>query len=311
MERSGLMSDSFVLTTEGVTKSFARAQVVSELNLRVPLGSIYGFLGPNGAGKTTTIRMLLGLIRPDAGEISLFGLQLASHRKAILKRVGVLFEEPAIYPQMTGPENLQVLTRLTHIRTNRIEETLRQVELLDAADKRAGQYSRGMKQRLGIAMALLNEPQLLILDEPTNGLDPAGIRDVRELLKRLVTELGITVFLSSHLLSEIELVATHLGIINQGELLFQGTPEKLRGRRKGRTVIKTDAPETAMKILRNELVRCALDGQGVLEIEAVEPEAIADVNQLLVHHGLRVYGIEPQSDRLEELFMHVTAKGEY
>ncbi|HYL65173.1 MAG TPA: ABC transporter ATP-binding protein [Candidatus Methylomirabilis sp.] len=284
--------------------------MVCELSLRVPQGSIYGFLGPNGAGKTTTIRMLLGLMRPDHGEVRLFGLHMASQRKAILRKVGALFEEPAVYPHLTGRENLQVLTRLTHIRHSRIDETLRQVELFDAADKKVGQYSRGMKQRLGLAMALLNEPQLLILDEPTNGLDPAGIRDVRELLKRLAAEMGITVFLSSHLLSEIELVATHLGIINRGQLLFQGPLEELRRSQKSRTRVKTNAPETALEILSRESVRCALNGQGILEVDSVEPEAIANANQLLVNHGLRIYAIEPQSHRLEELFMQVTAKEE-
>lgn len=304
------MSESFLLTTQNVTKSFGRTQVVSELNLCVPAGTIYGFLGPNGAGKTTTIRMLLGLIRPDHGDISLFGLDIASSRKAILNRVGALFEEPAVYPHLTGKENLQVLTRLTHIRESRIEETLRLVELYDAANKKAGQYSRGMKQRLGIAMALLNEPQLLILDEPTNGLDPGGIRDVRELLKRLARELGITVFLSSHLLSEIELVATHLGIINRGQLLFQGTLEELRRRQKNRTIFRTDAPEKSLEILKGTTVPCVRDGAGVLEVETVEPETIANVNQLLVQNGVRIYAIEPQGQRLEELFMQVTAKEE-
>ena len=302
------MDDPFILATERVTKSFGGSPVVSELNLRVPRGGIYGFLGPNGAGKTTTIRMLLGLMRAEHGEVTLFGLEISSHRKAILRRVGALFEEPAVYPHLTGRENLQVLTRLTNIPHSRIEETLRQVELLDAADKKAGQYSRGMKQRLGIAMALLNEPQLLILDEPTNGLDPAGIRDVRELLKRLAAELGITVFLSSHLLSEIELVATHLGIIHRGQLLFQGTLEELRKSQKRRTFVRTDAPEKALEILRGEPVHCALDGQGVLEVDSVESEAIANVNRVLVQHGLRVYGIEARNHRLEELFMQVTTK---
>lgn len=304
------MNDSIILSAERVTKSFGRAEVVKQLNLCVPPRSIYGFLGPNGAGKTTTIRMLLGLMRPDRGEIKLFGLPIGSSRRAILRKVGALFEEPAVYPHLTGKENLQVLTRLTNIRKSRIEETLRLVELHDAAGKKAGQYSRGMKQRLGIAMALLNEPQLLILDEPTNGLDPGGIRDVRELLKRLARDLGITVFLSSHLLSEIELVATHLGIINRGQLLFEGTLEELRRRQKSCTIIKTDVPDKALEILRGSAVHCARDGAGILEVEAVEPEAIADVNQLLVQHGVRIYAIEPQSRRLEELFMEVTRKEE-
>ena len=195
------MNQSSVLVTNALTKSFGRSPVVSDLNLRVPLGCLYGFLGPNGAGKTTTIRLLLGLIHPSHGEVSVFGLSLREHRKSILARVGSLVEAPAIYRHLTGRENLEVIARLVGIGRGRIDEALRRVDLSDAAHKRVGHYSQGMKQRLGLAMALLNEPRLLILDEPTNGLDPAGIRDVRELLKRLAAESGITVFLSSHLLS--------------------------------------------------------------------------------------------------------------
>lgn len=278
------------------------------MNLQVRRGSIYGFLGPNGAGKTTTIRLLLGLIRPDHGEVTILGLNLGAHRKEILAKVGSLVEAPSIYPHLTGRENLEVLTRLVNIPPSHIAEALRRVELSGAAHKRAGKYSQGMKQRLGLAMALLNQPQLLILDEPTNGLDPAGIREVRELLKRLARESGITVFLSSHLLSEVELMATHLGIIHQGSSLFQGTLEELQRSRSGYTLVRTNDPRAALELLKPQVAGCRLEGDGILEYEASGPEEAARVNRILVDAGLRVYSIESRSHRLEDLFVQLTEK---
>ena len=300
------MNELCVLTTRQLAKSFSRVPAVSDLNLKVPRGYVYGFLGPNGAGKTTTIRLLLGLIRPDQGQISVFGLNLREYREEILSKVGALVEGPSIYPRLTGRENLRVLTRLVDIPAHRIDAVLRRVELSDAAEKRAGQYSQGMKQRLGLAMALLNEPEFLILDEPTNGLDPAGIRDIRELLRRLVVESGITVFLSSHLLSEVEQIATYLGIIHQGRLLFQGTLNDLQRTRRGRTLIRTNDPQAALAVLETRGVHCRVDGDGVLDLDTSEPEEAAIPNQMLVEAGLRVYGIENRSHRLEDLFMQLT-----
>ena len=279
---------------------------VSDLSLMVPAASLYGFLGPNGAGKTTTIRMLLGLLRPSRGEVSIFGEDLRQHRKSVLGRIGALVETPGIYPHLTGKENLQVIARLVGIKANRIDEALRRVELADAAHKRVGHYSQGMKQRLGLAITLLNEPRLLVLDEPTNGLDPAGIRDVRELLRRLARDAGITVFLASHLLSEVELLATHLGIIQQGKLLFQGSLEDLRRTRGGRTVIRTNDPAAALAAIAGHVCRCRVNGDGVLDFESSEPAEVARVNQILVRAGLDVYSIETRRDGLETLFMQVT-----
>ena len=300
------MSDSPVLATHELTKVFGRSTAVCDLSLTVPPGCLYGFLGPNGAGKTTTIRLLLGLIRPSHGAIEIFGLSLREHRKSILARVGSLVEAPAIYPHLTGSENLQVLARLLGIRRSRIDEALRRVELSDAAHRRAGHYSQGMKQRLGLAMALLNEPRLLILDEPTNGLDPAGIRDVRELLRRLAGESGITVFLSSHLLSEVELLASRLGIVHQGKLLFQGRLEELQGTRGGHTLIRTNDPPAALELLKVRVTHCRLNEDGLLDFETSEPEEAARANHMLVQAGFQVYSVETRCDRLEELFMQLT-----
>ena len=300
------MSETYAVTTERVSRIFGNVRAVDDLNLQVPAGSIYGFLGPNGAGKTTTIRLLLGLIRPSQGEISIFGLNLDRHRKAILRNIGALVEAPSLYLHLTGRENLQVVQRLANIPASRIDKVLRQMELVDAAHRKVAEYSQGMKQRLGLAMALLNEPQLLILDEPTNGLDPAGIREVRDLLKHLAAECGTTVFLSSHLLNEIELVATHLGIIHQGKLLFQGTLEDLRRRRMGRTRLRTSDPEQALAVLRNWRPDCWMGQDGMVHLDSSDPEDAARMNQVLLHAGLRVYSIDNRGEGLEELFMGLT-----
>src|ERR1700710_705416 len=218
-----------VIDTERLTFNFGKQTVVKSLSLQVPEGSIYGFLGPNGAGKTTTIKLLLNLLKTQAGSVSIFDKELQSNRIEILSQIGSLIEQPAIYLHLSGKENLLNRALLLQIPSKRVDEMLDLVHLTDAAHKKAGQYSLGMKQRLGIALALLSDPKLLILDEPTNGLDPNGIIEVRELLIKLVSEHKKTVFISSHLLAEIERMATHVGIINRGELLFQGSITDLEG----------------------------------------------------------------------------------
>ncbi|HTK22303.1 MAG TPA: ATP-binding cassette domain-containing protein, partial [Mucilaginibacter sp.] len=216
-----------VISTEGLSFNFGNQQVVRSLSLQVPEGSIYGFLGPNGAGKTTTIKLLLNLLKTDQGSIHIFDKELQSNRISILSQIGSLIEQPAIYLHLSGRENLINRALLLQVPEKRVDEMLDLVHLTDAANKKAGKYSLGMKQRLGIALALLSDPKLLILDEPTNGLDPNGIIEVRELLIRLVTQHKKTVFVSSHLLAEVERMATHVGIIHKGEMLFQGSIKDL------------------------------------------------------------------------------------
>jgi ABC-type multidrug transport system ATPase subunit len=199
-----------------------RTPVLKDINLRIPKGSIYGFLGPNGAGKTTTLKLILGLLKKQAGEISIFGQKWEGHRIAILSRIGSLIESPSLYAQLTARENLRVLQRVYRCPKTRIDEVLALTSLTDTGSKKAGKFSLGMKQRLAIAIALLNDPALLILDEPTNGLDPEGIIEMRELLKAL-NKRGATILVSSHLLAEMEKLITHTGIIHRGQLLFQGT----------------------------------------------------------------------------------------
>ncbi|HYL99015.1 MAG TPA: ATP-binding cassette domain-containing protein, partial [Blastocatellia bacterium] len=210
------------IQTANLTRRYGSLTAVDGLSLEVPRGSIYGFLGPNGAGKTTTIRMLLGLINPDAGEVILLGLPLRRNRIALLSRVGTLVETPSIYPNLTGRENMEVTRRLRAVARSRVDRVLQIVRLDKDAGRKAIEYSLGMRQRLALALALLGDPELLILDEPTNGLDPSGIHEMRELIRRLPSEHNATIFLSSHLLSEVEQVATHIGIVNKGALSFQG-----------------------------------------------------------------------------------------
>jgi ABC-type multidrug transport system ATPase subunit len=213
----------YCLETTNLTHHWnARTPVLQAINLRVPRDSIYGFLGPNGAGKTTTLKLILGLLKKQQGEIHVFGQSREGHRLEILHRIGSLIESPSLYAQLTASENLKVLQRIYRCPKNRIDEVLTLTGLTDTGAKKAGKFSFGMKQRLAIAIALLHDPALLILDEPTNGLDPEGIIEMRELLKEL-NKRGVTILLSSHLLGEMEKLITHTGIIHKGKLLYQGT----------------------------------------------------------------------------------------
>ena len=204
----------------------ARTPVLQAINLRVPNDSIYGFLGPNGAGKTTTLKLILGLLQKQQGGITVFGRNWEGHRMEILHRIGSLIESPSLYAQLTASENLRVLQKIYRCPKSRIDEVLQLTRLTETGAKKAGKFSFGMKQRLAIAIALLNDPALLILDEPTNGLDPEGIIEMRELLKQLNSQ-GVTILISSHLLGEMEKLITHAGIIHKGQLLYQGTLKEL------------------------------------------------------------------------------------
>jgi len=219
---------NYCLETDGLSYRFAReVPVLSQVDLRVPTGSIYGFLGPNGAGKTTTLRLVLGLLRKQQGTIRIFGESFAANRISILRKLGSLIESPSLYSQLTAEENLRVWQKVYRCPEDRIGQVLQLTGLGDTGKKKAGRFSLGMKQRLGIAIALLNEPTLLILDEPTNGLDPEGIIEMRVLFRQLQSQ-GVTILISSHLLDEMERLIDYAGIIHKGRLLFQGTLEQLR-----------------------------------------------------------------------------------
>lgn len=290
---------------EGVWKRYGTIDAVRGLTLTVPPLGVYGFLGPNGAGKSTTMRMVLGLQRPTSGTISLFGRPLAKERTALLRRVGSLVESPSLYLHLTGRENLEVHRRLLGLQKRAIDEALETVILIPVADRLVRNYSSGMKQRLGIAQALLGNPELLLLDEPTNGLDPAGIHEVRILLRDLPRRCGVTVFLSSHLLDEVEQVATHLAIISQGQLRFEGRREELQLRGKRVIVAEVDQPERALGLLISAGRMATREGNRIL-IAAQGERCSAQINTMLVQAGVAVSYLATQHPTLEALFLELT-----
>ncbi len=294
------------IQTEGLTRRYGLITAVDGLNLHVPTGSVYGFLGPNGAGKTTTIRMLMGLIRPDAGTARIFGQALREHRESVLSGTGALVEAPSIYGHLTGRQNLEVTRRLKGVSAADVDKALQVVRLTDAAGRTAREYSLGMKQRLALALAFLGGARLLVLDEPTNGLDPAGIREIRELLRSLPVEHGITVFLSSHLLGEVEQIATHIGIIAVGRLLFQGTLEELQRTWRARAIVEVSSPEAALGVLRTGGWEADQDGGGGLRVSVEGKEDLAKLNALLVGRGHNVYRLGLEERSLEASFLQLT-----
>ena len=276
--------------------------MIDQLNLRVQESGIYGFLEPNGAGKTTTIRLLLGLIRPDAGSVHVFGKQFNQN---LLRRIGSLVEMPSLYPHLTGRENLEVTRRQIGAPRTSIERSLAIVRLVGDADKLLRQYSLGMKQRLGLALALLNSPELLILDEPTNGLDPAGIHEMRDLLRRMPLEHGVTVFLSSHLLSEVEQIAEFVGIIHEGRIVFQGALTELQERQSSWLRISVRRTEPAVEFLRTSGINASSNATGSIRVDGESRDAYR-VNRLLMKNGHDVFHISLQEESLEDIFLSLT-----
>lgn len=301
------MNTSAIVQTQNLTKKYGSIHSVNKVDLYVQEGEIYGFLGPNGAGKTTTLKMLLGLIKPSEGTINIFGESLNKRRPSILQRTGSLIESPSYYGHLTGLENMRVMQRLRNVPDKNIHEALRIVRLENQKDKKAEQYSLGMKQRLGIAMALLAFPKLLILDEPTNGLDPAGIGEIRELIKSLPARYGITVLLSSHMLTEIDQIATSVGIISDGNLLFQGSMETLRKKGRSAILLKTGDNTKAEELLLTQGYSLTKSGSR-LEFDNLADREVAAINRLLVEHYIPVTRIEEQKKSLEDIFLELTGK---
>jgi ABC-2 type transport system ATP-binding protein len=295
------------IETAGLTRRFGARVAVDELNLSVPAAGVYGFLGPNGAGKTTAIRMLLGLIRPHAGEVRLFGVRADSgNRASLMRRVGALVESPSLYPHLTGRENIEVTRRLLGAPRHLIDLALDTVNLIKDADRRVREYSLGMRQRLGLALALLNKPELLILDEPTNGLDPAGIHEMRDLIRRLPDEFGVTVFLSSHLLSEVEQIASHIGIIHEGKFLFQGPLSELQTKQQTQLIVGVKQLDAASECLTKAGWNVHRSIDGMLSIAAKTSDDAISVNKLLVDHRLDVFHIALAQPSLEDIFLTLT-----
>ena len=296
------------IQTRGLTRRFGGRHGVQELALEVPAGSVYGFLGPNGAGKTTTIRLLLALLREEAGQIRLFGETLSWRQRAPLREVGSMVETPSLYPHLSGRENLEVTRLLTGGDAVHIDAALELVGLAADAQRRVREYSLGMRQRLGIALALMRQPRLLILDEPTNGLDPAGIVELRALLQRLAGERGITVFLSSHLLAEVEHIASHVGVLHQGRLLFQGTQEALRRQHGDPLIIRCGDARSVCDGLAGLGEQPQLLDDGTVSVAAPR-RADHEINRCLIErgHAIHAFGRRPHS--LETLFFELTAQG--
>jgi ABC-2 type transport system ATP-binding protein len=295
-----------VIETQDLSFYFGKQPVVKSLNLQVPEGSIFGFLGPNGAGKTTTIKLLLNLLKIQEGSIKIFGKELQSNRLSILSQIGSLIEQPAIYAHLTGKENLINRARLLQVPASRTDDMLNLVHLKDAAHKKAGNYSLGMKQRLGIGLAMLGDPKLLLLDEPTNGLDPNGIIEIRELLMKLVKEQNKTVFVSSHLLAEIERMATHVGIINHGAMLFQGSIKDLESISQPVVQVETDNTVDAANFLKKNGHDVTNVTEKFLTLPFTSKDTTATINASLHNNGHKVYSIGKIQKDLEELFLNIT-----
>ena len=297
-----------IVQTTGLCKQYDQSMRVRDLNLSVPEGCIYGFLGPNGAGKSTTLKMILGLVHPTAGQISVFGKAVnQQNRLDILKQVGSLIESPSYYGHLTGEENLRIVQTLRDVPERDVRQVLEIVRLQNQKDKKVAHYSLGMKQRLGIAAALLGFPKLLILDEPTNGLDPAGIQEMRELICSLPERFGMTVVVSSHLLSEIDQMADHVAIIREGELVFQDTLEALHGRSRHHLALRTTNNAVAKAILQEKSVPCQ-EEEGYLILPILSDELAGQLTRLLGARNLGVIRLEERQKSLEDIFLELTGK---
>jgi ABC-2 type transport system ATP-binding protein len=294
--------DDFVIETRGLSKRYGeRILAVDRLNMRVRRGEVYGFLGPNGAGKTTTLRMLLGLIRPTSGSALVLGARPGS--SGGLARIGALIETPTFYPVLSGRDNLRMLARYAGVPETRIDDALEQVELTARAGDRFRTYSLGMKQRLGIAAALLKDPELLILDEPTNGMDPAGMAEMRTFIRSLGRGRR-TVLLSSHLMSEVEQICDRVGVISKGALVGEGTVDELRGRES--IWVRAEPLDEAERLVGAlETVEAVARHDGGLRITA-DPAAAPGINRALVEAGIAVGELRPHRASLEKVFLELT-----
>ena len=297
-----------IIETHDLCKQYGNALRVAHLDLNVPEGSVYGFLGSHGAGKSTTLKMILGLVRPTAGNIQVLGKKMdGGNRLSILRQVGSLIESPSYYGHLTGEENLRIVQTLRGVPERNIREVLQIVRLDGQRGKKVAHYSLGMKQRLGLAAALLGYPKLLILDEPTNGLDPAGIPELRELICELPGRFGMTVVVSSHLLSEIDQMADHVAIIREGELVFQDTLEALHGRSRHHLALRTTNNPVARAILQEKSVSCR-EEEGYLILPILTKELAAQLTRLLAERRLGVIRLEERQKSLEDIFLELTGK---
>lgn len=297
-----------IINTQDLTFHFhGKQNAVSELNLNVHEGSVYGFLGPNGAGKSTTIRMLAGLLRPASGSIEMFGKSFQKAKSSILRKSAYMIEEPTLYKHLTGRQNIEIICKSGGYDHKRIDEVMKWVKLYDDRNRKAGNYSMGMKQRLGIAGALLPDPDLFVLDEPTNGLDPQGMYEIRELIVELNQKYGKTIFISSHLLGEIEKMCTHVGIIHHGKGIFEGSMNELAEMNKSVKLfrIETSQMEKAYEVL-NAFNNLKKIDENTLEVQPKDKEDQHQIIRVLIEAGVVITQAYEVKNSLEELFIQVT-----
>lgn len=296
--------NNYIIETKQLSKDFSGEAAVNQLSIHVRKNEIYGFLGPNGAGKSTAMKMLLGLLQPTHGSIRLFDKNFDSNQIALLSSVGSLIEEPSYYANLTGYENLEIIQRLLKLPKENIDKVLKIVKLYEQKDKLVKNYSLGMKQRLGIALAIIKFPKLLILDEPTNGLDPAGIQEIRELIKSLPQKYDMTVIISSHILSEIEQMATTVGIINKGKLLFEGQLTELEEDEKYLFETSDDA------LVEQLLMRKGfeLEENQSIVLKDYNKTNIAAAVKVLVANDIDIYQVRMVRKSLEEVFLDMTGR---
>lgn len=295
-----------VIETKSLCKAYGRQMAVDHVELHVPQGSVYGFIGPNGAGKSTTMKMLLGLIHPSQGQVFLLGQEMTErNRLALLRQTGSLIESPSGYLHLTGQENLQVVADLKGVPRKDVARVLEIVDLTAARNRKVGQYSLGMKQRLGIAMALLGDPKLLILDEPTNGLDPAGIQEMRSLLAQMPAATGATVLVSSHLLGEMEQLVEQVGIIDHGKILFEGPLRELQRHSRGKISLRVLEPQKAVPALQAHGLAPRLE-KGAFTLPPLRDQDLAALVQALAAAGAGVVGLTTHTKTLEEIFLSLT-----
>lgn len=292
-----------MLSLRGVRKAFGTQEVLKHLDLTVPERSIYGFLGNNGEGKSTTIRIITGLMAADAGSVDVFGLDIRTHRMAILAQLGALVESPSLYPNLTAAEFLHIGQLLKNLPRTEIGRVLELVSLTAARDRRIATFSLGMKQRLAIAHALLGAPKLLVLDEPTNGLDPEGIRDIRTLLKSLPGSAGATVFVSSHNLDEVEKTATHVGVLRGGALRFEGSMAELAAVQQGSLLLDVGDDAKAVSLLSEAGYDARILGDSQVQVHAIGARQGDRVHAILVSGGVSLYQSVYRTPTLEEWFL--------
>ena len=298
----------YSIETQNLSHSFSKDNtLLKSINLQVPQGSIFGFLGKNGAGKTTTLKLILGLLKIQTGTVSIFGKSLKPNRIELLKNIGSLIESPSFYAHLNARDNLKILQKAFQCPEERIDEVLKTVGLLEAGKKKVNQFSLGMKQRLSIGIALLHEPKLLILDEPTNGLDPNGIIEIRNLLKNINAEFGTTIIISSHLLTEIEKLVSHLAIINEGQLLFQGTFESLKSKQKefGTIKIETDNLAKTCELITTKNIKPVVK-DNMACIPQIDPIELSEIVKLLVSNDVRIFQVIKETMDLESTFINLT-----